>query len=289
MMARAALLLASEPAEKVNGRVTYSQQILQEFGWIEKASGAAWTRLARATHRSEASGPAGCHVLSCSPCGWTHGQSRPSGARRADRALPAVADHGACRLRLRCAWLEPGGQRSRPAGYVCSRCSLGCLGYRGPAGGACRTLRTTRRSGRGEGDPQSVPKGIDPPESRSEPPEERDKALLYDMLDAGRLWRMWQGRSVDELLADRQLAVGDRPADPTSVRRPVACPMSQRMAMPKSIGVASWACAMSSCRLRQGRLCAALACHPARPAPTDRRVGENWPLMAARGACHGCG
>ena len=38
-MARAALLLASEPAEKLNGRVTYSQQILKEFGWIEKAQG----------------------------------------------------------------------------------------------------------------------------------------------------------------------------------------------------------------------------------------------------------
>ena len=32
-------LLASEPADKVNGRVTYSQQILQEFGWIEKGVG----------------------------------------------------------------------------------------------------------------------------------------------------------------------------------------------------------------------------------------------------------
>ncbi len=39
MMARAALLLASEPADKVNGRVTYSQQILKEFGWIETARG----------------------------------------------------------------------------------------------------------------------------------------------------------------------------------------------------------------------------------------------------------
>jgi citronellol/citronellal dehydrogenase len=39
LMARAALLLASEPAEKVNGRVTYSQQILKEFGWIEQATG----------------------------------------------------------------------------------------------------------------------------------------------------------------------------------------------------------------------------------------------------------
>lgn len=39
MMARATLLLASEPADKVNGRVTYSQQILKEFGWIEKGAG----------------------------------------------------------------------------------------------------------------------------------------------------------------------------------------------------------------------------------------------------------
>ena len=39
LMARAALLLASTPAERINGRVTYSQQILREFGWIEQASG----------------------------------------------------------------------------------------------------------------------------------------------------------------------------------------------------------------------------------------------------------
>ena len=39
MMARAALLLATEPPGKVNGRVTYSQQILKEFGWIEDATG----------------------------------------------------------------------------------------------------------------------------------------------------------------------------------------------------------------------------------------------------------
>ena len=39
MMASAALLLASEPAERVNGRVTYSQQILKEFDWIEAGSG----------------------------------------------------------------------------------------------------------------------------------------------------------------------------------------------------------------------------------------------------------
>jgi citronellol/citronellal dehydrogenase len=38
-MARAALLLASEGADKVNGRVTYSQQILKEFGWITEAAG----------------------------------------------------------------------------------------------------------------------------------------------------------------------------------------------------------------------------------------------------------
>jgi len=39
LMARAALLLASEPPERVNGRVTYSQQILREFGWTESARG----------------------------------------------------------------------------------------------------------------------------------------------------------------------------------------------------------------------------------------------------------
>jgi NAD(P)-dependent dehydrogenase (short-subunit alcohol dehydrogenase family) len=39
MMARAVLLLASEPADKVNGRVTYSQQILKEWGWIDQGAG----------------------------------------------------------------------------------------------------------------------------------------------------------------------------------------------------------------------------------------------------------
>ena len=39
LMARAALLLATEPLEKVTGRVTYSQQILKEFGWIEQGRG----------------------------------------------------------------------------------------------------------------------------------------------------------------------------------------------------------------------------------------------------------
>ena len=38
-MARAALLLSSEGADKVGGRVTYSQQILKEFGWINEARG----------------------------------------------------------------------------------------------------------------------------------------------------------------------------------------------------------------------------------------------------------
>lgn len=38
-MAKAALLLATEPLDKVTGRVTYSQQILKEFGWIKEARG----------------------------------------------------------------------------------------------------------------------------------------------------------------------------------------------------------------------------------------------------------
>src|SRR5713226_511199 len=39
LMARAALLLASEPLDRVSGRVTYSQQILKEFGWIADGGG----------------------------------------------------------------------------------------------------------------------------------------------------------------------------------------------------------------------------------------------------------
>ena len=39
MMSRAALLLATEPLDKVTGRVTYSQLILHEFGWIAEAKG----------------------------------------------------------------------------------------------------------------------------------------------------------------------------------------------------------------------------------------------------------
>jgi citronellol/citronellal dehydrogenase len=39
LMARAVLLLASEPLDRVTGRVTYSQQILKEFGWLTTARG----------------------------------------------------------------------------------------------------------------------------------------------------------------------------------------------------------------------------------------------------------
>lgn len=38
-MARATLLLATEGADRVSGRVTYSQAILKEFGWIDEAQG----------------------------------------------------------------------------------------------------------------------------------------------------------------------------------------------------------------------------------------------------------
>ncbi len=39
LMARSALLLATEPLDKVSGRVAYSQQILKEFGWINEGKG----------------------------------------------------------------------------------------------------------------------------------------------------------------------------------------------------------------------------------------------------------
>ena len=39
LMAKAALLLATEPLDRMTGRVTYSQQILREFGWIAEARG----------------------------------------------------------------------------------------------------------------------------------------------------------------------------------------------------------------------------------------------------------
>ena len=44
LMARAALLLATEPCERITGRVTYSQEILKEHGWITRGAwAAAWT------------------------------------------------------------------------------------------------------------------------------------------------------------------------------------------------------------------------------------------------------
>ena len=39
MMAKAILLLATEPLDKITGRVTYSQEILKEFGWIDEGKG----------------------------------------------------------------------------------------------------------------------------------------------------------------------------------------------------------------------------------------------------------
>lgn len=39
LMAKAVLLLATEPLDKVTGRVTYSQLILKEYGWIAEAKG----------------------------------------------------------------------------------------------------------------------------------------------------------------------------------------------------------------------------------------------------------
>ncbi len=39
LMAKSALLLATEPLDKVTGRVTYSQEILKEFGWIKDGKG----------------------------------------------------------------------------------------------------------------------------------------------------------------------------------------------------------------------------------------------------------
>jgi NAD(P)-dependent dehydrogenase (short-subunit alcohol dehydrogenase family) len=39
VLAKAVLLLATEPLERVTGRVCYSQQILKEFGWTDSGSG----------------------------------------------------------------------------------------------------------------------------------------------------------------------------------------------------------------------------------------------------------
>ena len=39
MMAKSALLLATEPLEKITGRVTYDQEVLLEVGWISEGHG----------------------------------------------------------------------------------------------------------------------------------------------------------------------------------------------------------------------------------------------------------
>ncbi len=39
LMSKSALLLATEPLDSVTGRVTYSQEILKEYGWIDEAHG----------------------------------------------------------------------------------------------------------------------------------------------------------------------------------------------------------------------------------------------------------
>lgn len=39
LMAKATLLLATEPLDRVTGRVTYSQEILVEFGWLKEGKG----------------------------------------------------------------------------------------------------------------------------------------------------------------------------------------------------------------------------------------------------------
>ena len=38
-MANSILLLATEPVDKISGRVTYSQEVLKEFGWTDGGSG----------------------------------------------------------------------------------------------------------------------------------------------------------------------------------------------------------------------------------------------------------
>jgi len=43
-MARAALLLTTEPVNKITGRVTYSQELLKEYGLIEKGRGIGFDR-----------------------------------------------------------------------------------------------------------------------------------------------------------------------------------------------------------------------------------------------------
>jgi hypothetical protein len=44
-MARAVLILATEPVSKISGRVTYSQELLEEYGEIEDAKGLGLNRV----------------------------------------------------------------------------------------------------------------------------------------------------------------------------------------------------------------------------------------------------
>ena len=53
LMAKAALLLATEPLDRVTGRVTYSQLILKEFGWIQEAKGTGLDAARRGTGYSQ--------------------------------------------------------------------------------------------------------------------------------------------------------------------------------------------------------------------------------------------
>src|SRR5262249_27055741 len=75
LMALAALLLVTEPSARVSGRVTYSQQILKEFGWITEAR----RRGAAAPRRSEGPRP-------------------PAAARRRHRARPLARARGTVRV-----------------------------------------------------------------------------------------------------------------------------------------------------------------------------------------------
>ena len=73
LMARAALLLATLPCEQITGRVTYSQEILKEHGWITEARGPrAWTPRAAATPRSSGRAPGRPRRPACArSCRWS--------------------------------------------------------------------------------------------------------------------------------------------------------------------------------------------------------------------------
>ena len=95
------LLLASEPAEKVNGRVTYSQQILQGVRLDRER------RRPRHRHRRHrlladlrrVGRPDGACCWRTAECDIMD-SLEPAGAQEPDRSLPEVAGHRACRLRL---------------------------------------------------------------------------------------------------------------------------------------------------------------------------------------------